>query len=405
MRSDLGLAIGQGAHLKRRIGLPLLTAYGVGVMVGAGIYVLVGAVAAQAGVWAPLSFLLAAVVSVPTALSFAELGTRVPEAAADSSYVEVGLNRHALAVLVGWINIIAGTVAAAAVLRGGVGYLTSIAPIGFTTSVIVLGAALTLIALIGVLESLAFAAILTLVEVVGLAIVIFVGFTAAPVADWTHPPSPQWSGIIAATIFAFFAFIGFDDIANMAEEIRDPHRTLPRGILYALGITAILYALVSLAAVRAVPQDMLGLSERPLALVYETATGKSAAFLSIIAVAAALNGVLAQIVMAARVLYGLGKRSPALSIFRRAHPRFGTPVLGTLIVGAVTTASALTLPVSTLAEITSIALLIVFAIVNAALIGAKWKQPVAPFRVAIWVPWLGVLACIAAFAAAVKDLI
>jgi len=391
--------------LKRNIGLGLLTAYGVGIMVGAGIYVLVGAVAGEAGVWAPVSFLLAAIVSVPTALSFSELSARIPEAAGDSSYVEIGLNRHALAVFVGAINIVAGTIAAAAVLRGGVGYLTSILPVGFEVAVIGLGLALTLVAIIGVLESLAFASILTVIEVVGLALVIWAGFTGTATVEWSNPPAPHWPGIVGASIFAFFAFIGFDDIVNMAEEAKDPHRTMPRSILLALAITALLYALVSLAAVRAVPQDMLAGSERPLALVWETATGQSAAFLAAIAVAAALNGVLAQIVMASRVLFGLGKRSPVLAVFRKAHPRFGTPVLGSILIGAVVIVSALTMPVAVLAEWTSIALLVVFAIVNFALIALKRRVPEAPFRNPVIVPWIGFLASVAAFGAAVWGLL
>ena len=386
-------------HLKRRIGPGLLTAYGVGVMVGAGIYVLTGVAAGVAGVWAPLSFLLAGLVAVPSALAFAELSARIPEAAGDSSYIEVGLRQHWLAVLVGWINIIAGTVAAAAVLRGGVGYLTAIVDVPFVWGVVGFGAAMTVIALIGVLESLAFAAILTLVEVVGLLMVTGAGFAAAPVAEWSAPPPPEWSGVAAATVFGFFAFIGFDDMVNVVEETKNPERAMPRAILWALAITALLYALVSMAAVRAVPREVLGVSERPLSLVWETGTGTSALFLSAIAVAAAMNGVLAQIVMAARVLFGLGKRSPGLSVFRHAHKRFGTPVLGTVLVGAATTASALTLPVAVLAEITTQALLIVFAIVNAALVGVKRRDPEGPFVVPVYVPWLGMAACIAAFAA------
>ena len=386
-------------HLKRRIGPGLLTAYGVGVMVGAGIYVLTGVAAGVAGVWAPLSFLLAGLVAVPSALAFAELSARIPEAAGDSSYIEVGLRRHKLAVLVGWINIIAGTVAAAAVLRGGVGYLTAIVDVPFVWGVVGFGAAMTVIALLGVLESLAFAAILTLVEVVGLLMVTGAGFAAAPVAEWSAPPPPEWSGVAAATVFGFFAFIGFDDMVNVVEETKNPERAMPRAILWALAITALLYALVSMAAVRSVPREVLGASERPLSLVWETGTGTSALFLSAIAVAAAMNGVLAQIVMAARVLFGLGKRSPGLSVFRHAHKRFGTPVLGTVLVGAATTASALTLPVAVLAEITTQALLIVFAIVNAALVGVKRRDPEGPFVVPGYVPWLGMAACIAAFAA------
>lgn len=387
--------------LKRQLGLGLLTAYGVGIMVGAGIYVLVGVAAGEAGVWAPLSFLLAAIVAVPTALSFSELSARIPEAAGDSSYVEIGLRQHWLALIVGAINVVAGTVASAAVLRGGVGYLTSIVPVSFEIAVIGLGLAMTIIALIGALESLTFAAILTVVEVIGLLIIIWVGFGAPPVADWQSPPAPEWSGIAAASVFALFAFIGFDDLVNMAEEARAPERNMPRAIMISLAVTTVLYMLVSMAAVRSVPREMLAISERPLALVWEISTGKSAMFLSAIAVAAALNGVLAQIVMASRVLYGLGRRSPTFAIFHHSHPRFGTPVLGTVIVGAVVIASALTLPVASLAEITTMALLVVFAIVNAALIGLKRRVAASPFDVPVIVPWFGMFASLAAFAAAI----
>jgi len=389
-------------HLKRRIGPGLLTAYGVGVMVGAGIYVLTGAAAGAAGIWAPLAFLLAGLVAVPSALAFSELSARIPEAAGDSSYVEVGLDLHWLAVVVGAINVIAGTVASAAVLRGGVGYLVSFVDVPFAWAVVGLGAALTLVAIVGVLESLAFAAVLTVIEVVGLFLVIWAGFNADPVADWALPLPPiEWNGVIAATVFAFFAFIGFDDMVNMAEETRNPQRTMPMSILWALAITALLYAMVSLAAVRAVPREILGVSERPLALVWEMGSGQSAVFLSAIAVAAALNGVLAQIVMASRVLYGLAKRSPSLLAFRRTSKRFGTPVLGTVVVAVVVIGSALTLPVATLAEVTTLALLIVFAIVNSALIGLKRKQPEAPFRVPDFVPWFGLAACLVTFVASI----
>ncbi|WP_323785855.1 APC family permease [Thalassovita sp.] len=387
--------------LKRRIGPVVLTLYGIGIMVGAGIYVLTGAVVGAAGMWAPVAFLLAGLVAIPSALSFSELSARIPEAAGDSAYIEKGLGLHWLAVLVGLINVVVGTVAAAAVLRGGVGYLLALVDIPFVWGVVGLGVLLTVVALIGVLESLSFAAILTLIEIAGLGMVIWAGFSvAAPVADYHLPlPSPEWGGIALAMIFAFFAFIGFDDIVNVAEETRSPARTMPIAILAALAVTALLYALVSLAAIRAVPRELLAVSDRPLALVWEAGAGRSAAFLSAIAVAAALNGVLAQIVMASRVLYGLGKRSLWLTMFRRTNARLGTPVLGTVLIGAATIVSALTLPVAVLAEGSTLALLVVFAIVNAALIGVKRKQPEADFKVPLWMPWLGILSCIATFAA------
>src|SRR6056297_2958683 len=145
--------------LKRRIGLGLLTAYGVGVMVGAGIYVLVGAVAADAGVWAPLAFLMAGIIAAPTALSYAEFTTRLPEAAGEAVFVAKGLGVDALGVFVGLGIVAAGAVSAAAVLRGGTGYLTSVVDLPFDITLVVMGGLLVSVAIIGVLESLTLAAI------------------------------------------------------------------------------------------------------------------------------------------------------------------------------------------------------------------------------------------------------
>jgi amino acid transporter len=387
------------APLKRNLGLGLLTMYGVGVMVGAGIYVLVGAVAAEAGVWAPLAFLLAGLIAAPSALSYAELSSRIPEASGEAAYVEKGLNSHFLAVLIGLAIVLAGTVSAAAVLRGGVGYLTALVDIPSAWAIIGIGIALTLVALVGVLESLSLAAIFTVVEVLGLIAVVYAGFTAPPVAVLADLPEIYWPGVAGAAALAFFAFIGFEDMVNMAEEAKDPTRTVPRAILIALVITTLLYALVSYAAVLAVPVDALASSGRPLVLVWESSFTASPAVLGGIAVIAALNGVLAQIVMAARVLFGLGRREKLLSFFHRAHPRFGTPALATVLLGAGVIGAALALPVSELANVTSTVLLIVFAVVNIALIALKRKAPKAPFQTAVWVPWLGLIGALAALAA------
>ena len=393
-------------QLKKTLGTTLLTLYGVGIMVGAGIYVLVGHAAGAAGVWAPLAFLVAGLVAIPSALSYAALSAAIPEAAGDSAYVERGLGLHWLAMLVGFINIAAGVVGGAAVLRGGVGYLTALLPVDPGLAIGLLGAGLTALAILGAVESLTFAALLTLVEVLGLGLVVWAGFSAEPVAAWSAPPPPAPSGILAASIFAFFAFLGFDDLVNMAEEAREPSRTMPRAILLALAITAVLYALVALAAVRAVPAADLAASERPLALVWSAGTGGgSAGFLSAIAVAAALNGVLAQIVMSARVLFGLGRRAPSLALMHRAHPRFGTPVAATALAGAATISAAMALPVAILAEYTTLALLVVFIIVNAALIGLNRRPGARPFRVPSFVPWLGIAGSLALIVPSVLELL
>ncbi|WP_374428510.1 APC family permease [Tabrizicola sp.] len=391
--------------LERRLGLGLLTAYGVGVMVGAGIYVLVGTVVGHAGIWAPLAFVLAGVVALFSALSYAEFATRLPEAAGQAAYIERGFSSRDLGVLAGLAIALTGVISAAAVLRGGVGYLTTFLDLPELWLIAGIGAALTVVAVVGVLESLALIALLTVVEVAGLLAVVGAGFLATPGPDWValaDLPPPPIAGIAAAISLSVFAFIGFEDLTNMAEEAREPERVMPRAILLALFITAALYIAVSLAAVRVAPHAELRASAQPVALIWERATGSSPAFLSAIAVAAALNGVLAQIVMASRVLYGLGRRTRVLEPLARSHPRFGTPARATLLVGGAVLAAALLLPVETLAEATAIILLAVFALVNAALIRLHRREPEAPFRVAAWVPWAGLIAALAALAAAMS---
>ena len=383
--------------LKRRLGPGLLTVYGVGVMVGAGIYVLTGAVAGEAGIWAPLSFLMAGLIAAPTALSYAELSGRIPEAAGEAAYIEKGLKSRAFSVFVGLAIVVTGTISAAAVLRGGVGYLGGIIDIDPTLAIIAIGAALTFVAILGALESLTLAAIFTAIEIAGLAMIIWAGSGAEPVPAYATPAQIHTAGLAAGAILAFFAFIGFEDIVNMAEEAHHPERTLPIAILASLVITTALYALVSWAAIRAVPVEALAASEQPLALVWQETQGGAARFLSGIAVFAALNGVLAQIVMASRVMFGLGRRSPMLAIFHHTLPRTGAPWLATVLIGGAVVLGAVALPVAQLAELTSTVLLAVFTLINLALIRLKRRAPEAPFRVPMAVPVLGLILSLGAF--------
>lgn len=396
-------------QLKRRIGLGLLTAYGIGVMVGAGIYVLVGAVAAEAGVLAPLAFLLAGLIAAPTALSYAEFSSRLPEAAGEAAYVGQGFNSKFFAIFVGLAVVVAGTVSAGAVLRGGAGYFAAATGIDAELAIIGMGVALVLVAIIGVLESFALVAVFTLIEVLGLALVVWAGFSTSASPDWNAAlPLAEMittpglaTGIAFGAVLAFFAFIGFEDIVNMAEEVRNPTRILPQAIVISLAVTSVIYALVCWAAVRTVPLDALASSESPLALVWQQSQGGNARFLSAIAVFAALNGVLAQIVMASRVLYGLGGRTTGLATFRHAHPRFGTPVRATVLIGLAVLVAAYWLPVAQLASVTSATLLSVFVLVNLALILQKRRQPEAPFQVPFAVPVVGLILSLLALATAV----
>lgn len=385
--------------LDRRIGPFLLTFYGVGVMVGAGIYVLVGTIAGVAGAATPVAFAIAGLTAVFSAWSFAELSARIPRSAGEAAYVEAAFGSPALSTIVGFAVVAVGVVSAAAILKGGVGYLMGFVTMPRAVLEVVVLIVLTILAMRGVAESLTVAATLTSMEILGLLAVSAAGLSAETVTPLAHMVDPSLlagagaSAILSATLLAFFAYVGFEDMVNMAEETVNPARTMPLAILAAVAITTALYMLVSVAALHAVPQAMLGESERPLALVFRTATGMNDAPILAIAVVATLNGVLIQLIMVSRVLYGMAEKRDWLRWFRVLHSVRKTPQRGTILAAIAVLLLASIAPIEALAEITSRILLAIFVIVNAALIVLKRRTPTpegAP-SAPLLVPILGLL--------------
>ncbi len=392
--------------LRRALNAPLLTLYGLGVTVGAGIYVLVGATAAQAGPYAPMAFLLAAIVVAFTAFSYAELSTRYPVSAGEAAYVEAGFGRRWLTLGVGLAVAASGIISAAAVSSGAASYLqplTGLSEPGLTGGVV---RVMALIALWGITQSVAIAGVITVIEVGGLALVIFWGFGMAdpaglPIIQMVPPVTgPHWAGIGAASVLAFFAFVGFEDMANVAEEVKDPTRTMPKAIIWTLVLATIIYIATTAAVLFAVPLGTLSTSAAPLALVFQGAPTQIQQGFGMIAVVATVNGVLIQMIMASRVLYGLADRGHLPAAFATVSERTRTPVTATLCVAAVIMLLTLTLPIEALATRTSQVVLAVFMLVNIALILVKRRgPPAAPyFRVPGVVPYLGVITSLLLFA-------
>lgn len=385
------------SELEREIGLGVMIFYAVGVMIGGGIYVLIGNVAGLAGALTPLIFAVAGLAAGLTAASFAELSARLPEAGGSATYTLHGFNSQTLSIIVGFAVALTGLLSAGAVLQGGVGYLQALVSAPSTLLIVTVGIALTALAIWGALESLSTAAVLALIEILGLLIVIAAAFfgDAQPNAvdhsiAATAPPI-SLGPLMGAVILAFFAFIGFEDVVNMAEEARNPSRTMPLALLVSFVIVILIYGCVAVAALHVVTPAELQASERPLALVYEQATGKPASFIALIGVAAALNGVLAQIVMSARILLSLGRRTPALSWFGVTHPRLKTPMRATILTGTVVIILALTIRLEGLASATSLILLGVFVLINIALIRIKRTSVSSPFNLPIWIPYAGAI--------------
>ncbi len=383
--------------LKRALSLPLLTFYGLGNILGAGIYVLIGKVAAHAGYQAPLSFLLAALLAVFTAFSYAELAARYPLSAGEVIYVHKALGIRLLSIMVGLLIITTGIVSAATIARGFVGYLQVFVPISETPALILLVVGLGGLAAWGISQSITVAALMTLVEIAGLILIIWVARpetdalfdTFGKMTDWHHLAAAQ--GVFLGAFLAFFAFIGFEDMVNVAEEVRDPERKLPLAILSALGLSTLLYFAVAVVAVGAVAPHRLAASDAPLAFLYQQTRHTDPVLITAISLVAVVNGALIQIIMASRVCYGMGRRGWAPAWLARIHPVTRTPVIATVLVTALILLMALWLPIESLARSTSFIILIVFALVNLSLWRIKRLQldDYEGFSVYRWVPLAG----------------
>ncbi|MGD2073529.1 MAG: APC family permease [Gammaproteobacteria bacterium] len=384
--------------LKRSLSLPLLVLYGLGTTIGAGIYALIGEIAGVAGYLAPAAFLLASLMAGITALGFAELATRMPRAAGEALYVKEGFRSTPLSTVTGLLVTLGGLVSAAALVNGFVGYLHEFVHLPRPAAIVVVTLALGAAAAWGIKESVLIASLLTLVEIGGLLLVIAVSAPAAAgaLADWPALLSLEGaglSGVFSAALLAFYAFIGFEDMVNVAEEVRDVRRNLPRGILLTLLITTLVYLVLMITAVLAVPPGELAASKAPLAYLYEHATGRPATLISLIALFAILNGALIQIVMGARVLYGMSVMSQLPAALGGVSVRTRTPLLATTVVTLVVIGFALPGRLASLAEMTSLTMLTVFALVNLALWRIKRRDPRPPRTrvLPMWVPAAGFL--------------
>jgi amino acid transporter len=225
-------------------------------------------------------------------------------------------------------------------------------------------------------------------------IVLALGSTGVSEPSGIAPSEPVITGMFAALLLAVFAFIGFENTVNMAEEVRQPRRTIPLALLITLAIVTVLYAAVSAAALVVAAPAELATADAPLALVYKHATGRDGTFLNGLAVCATVNGVLAQIVMVSRLLFGMAEDGFLPNGLAYVWPRTRTPVVTTLIAAALVLILALAAPIEPLARVTSSILLLIFAFVNAALVRIKLRHGRAPestFTIPIWVPAAGVV--------------
>jgi len=351
--------------------------------------------------WAPVAFLVAAGMASLTALSFCELSVRLPLAGGEAVYVGTGLRSPRLAVAVGMLVAAIGCLSAATVARAIAGYLDELVPVAAWLGILILVIALGALAAWGITEAAWAAASMTVIEVGALIVVIVAG--GEGLADVPAqlgkliPPlrADAWQSIGSASLLCFYAFLGFEDMVNVAEEVKDVERVLPQAILATLACTVVIYLLLTLVVVQTVSPEEIAASRAPLAYLWGALTGGSTVWISIVGVLAMTNGALIQVIKASRILYGLADQGQLPKVFAEIHPRRHTPVMATVVVTVVVGALALSLPTGRLAETTSAATMGVFALTNLSLFVLKLREPNVPGgrSVPLPVPLAGFVIC------------
>lgn len=409
-------------ELQRVMGPKLLLLFIVGDILGTGVYALTGTVAGEVGgaAWAP--FLVAFLVASITAFSYLELVTRYPQAAGAALYAHRAFGIHFLTFLVAFTVMCSGITSASTASNAFAGFVSDGFGLGFpagSTGILLLALGfMALVAAInfrGVGESVKANVVLTIVELSGLLMIIFIGFWAMSQgrADFTEvmifrssEEKSAFMALTAATSLAFFAMVGFEDSVNMAEECTNPVRDFPRVMIAGLTITGIIYILVSICAVALVPVGDLTDPTKGSALTQVVRAGapglpfdKIFPFIGMFAVA---NSALINMLMASRLLYGLANQGVLPHALGLVHPTRRTPwvaIIFTTVIAfgliyfVVTNSQAQA--ISLLGGTTALLLLVVFAIVNIALIVLRRRPPVdhQHFRTPGPLPWVGAITC------------
>jgi amino acid transporter len=389
--------------LHRTIGPVQMALYGLGSMLGAGIYGLIGKAAGIAGnaVW--LAFLVALVAALLTALSYASLGSRYPRAAGAAYVTERAYGFSLLSFMVGLALVCSGLTSIATqsqVFAANIAVLLGIETI--PVSWLALGFLLILTGIVfrGIRESMWVNVLCTLVEAGGLVLVVAIGISYWGSVSYLETPvglgDPATLLIMQGAVLAFFAFIGFEDMYNVAEEVRHPERNLPLGLILAMATAALLYVAVAVTAVSVMPWEELAEAPGPITeVVGRAAPSISPVVFTAITLFAVANTALVNYVTASRLIYGMARQGLLPATLGNVHAGRRTPHYAIAALFLVLAPLALIGTITELAAATVLLLLLVFMVVNGALFILKGRGGETPgrFEIPRFVPALGALVC------------
>lgn len=362
------------AQLKRSLGLAECVFYGVGSILGAGIYTLIGKVAGIGGNTTWIAFLIASACAFFTALSYAELSTMFPKAGGEFVYANKAFGKKT-GLFLGIIITLNGIITGSAVAVGFAGYFNDLTGSSFGWIPIAVVAVIFLVNAIGIKQSSWVNIIFTIIEAAGLILVIWCGFSSLGKVNVLEAPSEGINGIFTASALAFFAFVGFEEIVKLSEETKNPEKNIPRALIITSLIVAAMYVLVSLAAVSAVPFEELGRSKSPLADVVQTGIGKAGIItISVIALFSTSNTILSNMLGASRILYNMSKETRLLKPFSVISEKRKTPIPALLLILVVMSAFSLIGDIEVVARIASVFIFITFIGVNCCLIALRIKD-------------------------------
>lgn len=361
-------------ELKRSLGLAECIFFGVGSILGAGIYTLIGKVAGLSGNFIWLSFLIASVSAIATAFSYAELSAAYPKSGGEYVYAKKAFGKTA-GLILGIIISLNGIVGGATVSVGFAGYLSTLLDISTVIGSLGIIALLYLVNVSGIRKSSAVNILFTCIEGLGLLYIIYIAFPEIGTVNFTEMPRGGTNDIFAAAALAFFAYMGFEEIVKLAEETKEPEKNIPRALFSASIIVVIMYSIVAICAVSAIPYQDLGNSESPLGDIAGKFHGQTGVLIiSIIALFATSNTILSNMLGSSRVLLNMAKETKFLSPLAYIAPKRKTPVLALTLILVVTSAFALIGEIETVARIAVFFIFITFIIVNLSVIVLRFKD-------------------------------
>ena len=376
--------------LKRSLSLLDVTVCGVGIILGAGIYALIGVASGYAGNTLWLSFVLAAVMSIFTGLSYAELSSIFKSDSTEYEYTKKVFNKT-IATLIGILVVFTGIFAAATVSIGFANYLNAMTGLSVLFIAISLIILLSLVNFLGIKFSMTMTWISTVVELIGLLIIIILGINHIGSTNLLAFEN-GFSGVLKATALVFFAFIGFESVVKLSEETKNPNKNIPKALLLSIFITTVLYVLVAISAVSMLSYEKLSISKAPLAEAASVSLGNlgNIAFfvLAIIALFSTMNTVLLSLVTSSRLTYGLAEQNAIPKKFGEVHPRTRTPWLAIFLIGIISLVFVFFENLEIVANITNISIFLTFAFVNASLLILRYR--INPDRVKFKIRFLSI---------------